>query len=83
MPSPLLTGLDLNEEDAHTPIVAHNTIYYGGARQSYLTLPVVTRSQLPRHLIPFLAHKLDCSDVSELDDETKMWCAAKRLAALY
>ena len=75
--------MDLNEEDSHTPIVANNTLYYGGARQSFLTLPVVTRKQLPRHLIPFLDRKPDCSEVSMLDEDGKMWCAARQLAKLF
>lgn len=74
-------GLDLNEEDAHTPIVAHNTLYYGSTHPSSLSLPVVTRKQLPRHLIPFLGGKADCSgQLSEMEPKAKLWCAARRLA---
>ena len=44
-------GLDLNEEDKHEPKVAMNTLFYGGATPSHITLPTVTKAQLPRKIL--------------------------------
>ena len=44
-------GLDLNEEDKHAPKVATNTLFYGGATPSHITLPTVTKAQLPKKIL--------------------------------
>ena len=49
-PNPNL-GLDLNEEDKHEPKVAQNTLFYGGATTSHITLPTVTKAQQPKKIL--------------------------------
>jgi len=49
-PNPNL-GLPLNEEDKHEPKVATNTLFYGGATPSRITLPTVTKAQLPKKVL--------------------------------
>ena len=49
-PNPNL-GVDISVEDQHEPIVATNTIFYGGDTASFFELPVVNKAQLPKKII--------------------------------
>lgn len=44
-------GIDISEEDAHEPIIATNTLFYGGEHASYFELPVVQKAQLPKMIL--------------------------------
>jgi putative CocE/NonD family hydrolase len=44
-------GVDISVEDEQQPVVAKNTLHYGGDTASFFELPVVQKTQLPKKII--------------------------------